>query len=133
MDFPNPNHFALAGSNGGAISMLNLNVLSNSDFLISAFPAEYGNATSGVFDLRMRKGNNEQREYQLSAGVLGVEALLEGPFSKKKNASYLFNYRYSTTAILTNLVNIKTGYSGKPVYQDAAFKLNFPIKNGAIS
>lgn len=133
LDIPNPNHFALAGSNGGAISMLNLNVLSNSDFLTSAFPAEYGNATSGVFDLRMRKGNNEKREYQLAAGALGVEALAEGPLSQKTKASFLVNYRFSTTDILTKWVNVDIGFSGKPIYQDAAFKFHFPLKKGSIS
>jgi len=133
LDIPNPNHFALAGSNGGAISMLNLNVLSNSDFMTSAFPAEYGNANSGVFDLRMRSGNNEQKEYQLSGGALGIEAMAEGPFSKKSKASFLANYRYSTTDVLTKWFNVNIGFSGKPVYQDAAFKLNFPTKKGSIS
>ncbi len=133
LDIPNPNHFALAGSNGGAISMLNLNVLSNSDFLTSAFPSEYGNATSGVFDLRMRKGNNEQREYLVAGGALGIEAMAEGPFSKKSKASFLVNYRYSTTDILTKWVNVDIGFSGKPIYQDGAFKLHFPLKKGAIS
>ncbi|MEM1119699.1 MAG: TonB-dependent receptor [Bacteroidota bacterium] len=132
LDIPNPNHFALAGSNGGAISMLNLNVLSNSDFMTSAFPAEYGNATSGVFDLRMRKGNNEQREYLLAGGALGLETMIEGPFSKKSKASFLVNYRYSTTDVLTKWFNVNIGFSGKPVYQDGAFKLHFPTKKGAI-
>jgi len=132
LDIPNPNHFALAGSNGGAISMLNLNVLSNSDFLTSAFPAEYGNALSGVFDLRLRKGNNEQREYQLAAGALGIETLAEGPLSQKTKASYLVTYRYSTTDVLTKWFNVDIGYSGKPIYQDAAFKLYFPLQKGSI-
>jgi len=133
LDIPNPNHFALAGSNGGAISMLNLNVLSNSDFLTSAFPSEYGNATSGVFDLRMRKGNNEQREYLVAGGALGLEVMAEGPFSKRSKASFLANYRYSTTDILTKWVNVDIGFSGKPIYQDGAFKLHFPLKKGSIA
>ena len=60
VDIPNPNHFSSAGTTGGPISMLNNNVLQNSDFLSGAFPAEYGNATAAVFDLGMRKGNNER-------------------------------------------------------------------------
>ena len=79
--------------------MLNNNLLDNSDFMTSAFPAEYGNATSGVFDLRMRKGNNEKREYIFQVGVNGFELGAEGPFSKKGKASYLLNYRYSTLGV----------------------------------
>lgn len=132
LDIPNPNHFALAGSAGGSTSILNTNVLSNSDFLTGAFPAGYGNATSGVFDIRMRNGNSDTREYMFSAGVLGVEAMLEGGFSEKSNSSYLVNYRYSTTQILTDIVNIDIGFSGKPTYQDAAFKVKLPTKKAGI-
>lgn len=128
LDIPNPNHFAMAGSNGGTVSILNLNVLSNSDFLTSAFPADYGNATAGVFDLNMRKGNNEQREYTVAGGALGAEVTLEGPFSKNSDASYLINYRYSTIDIVTSIFPVDVGYAGTPIYQDGSFKLNLPTK-----
>ena len=134
LDIPNPNHFAMAGSNGGTISILNLNVLSNSDFLTSAFPADYGNATAGVFDLKMRRGNNEQREYTVAGGALGAELTLEGPFSKNSDASYLVNYRYSTIDIVTSIFPVNVGYSGTPIYQDGSFKINLPTtKLGNIS
>lgn len=61
VDIPNPNHYSTAGSSGGGISILSAQLLSNSDCITSAFPAEYGNALSGVFDLRLRKGNNESK------------------------------------------------------------------------
>ena len=54
------------------------------------FPAEYGNAMSGVFDLNMRTGNNEKTEYAFMFGALGIEAAAEGPIFKGKKAS-LFN------------------------------------------
>jgi len=92
---PNPNHFATMGTNGGAISMLNNNQLSNSDFLTGAFPAQYGNATSGAFDLAMRKGNSENFEYTLQMGTGGLEAGFEGPLSKNEKSSLMVNYRYA--------------------------------------
>ncbi|HEX2533950.1 MAG TPA: carboxypeptidase regulatory-like domain-containing protein, partial [Chitinophagaceae bacterium] len=94
VDIPNPNHFASTASSGGGISILSAQLLSNSDFLTGAFAAEYGNALSGVFDLRLRKGNNERREYTVQAGVLGLNLAAEGPFSRKYGGSYLVNYRY---------------------------------------
>ncbi|MBK9734750.1 MAG: hypothetical protein IPO92_07220 [Saprospiraceae bacterium] len=57
MPIPNPNHFSTLGTTGGPVSSLNTNLLKNSDFLTSAFPAEYGNAMSGVFDVGFRSGN----------------------------------------------------------------------------
>ncbi|MBL0136248.1 MAG: TonB-dependent receptor [Chitinophagaceae bacterium] len=100
LDIPNPNHFSTPGSSGGGISILSSQLLSNSDFVTAAFAAEYGNALSGVFDLHLRKGNNEKREYSFQAGVLGLNAAVEGPFSKKYKGSYLINYRYSTLELL---------------------------------
>ena len=86
LDIPNPNHFGNAGSTGGPISILNNNTLDNSDFMSGAFAADYGNATSGVFDLKMRKGNDEKHEFLVQMGFNGFELGAEGPFNKKKNS-----------------------------------------------
>lgn len=127
IDIPNPNHFSAQGATGGPISMLNNNILGNSDFLTGAFPAEYGNKTAAVFDIRLRNGNNEQNEYTGSLGINGVELGAEGPISKKSGSSYLINYRYSTLEIF-NKLGIRFGVSASPQYQDVSFKLNIPTK-----
>ena len=132
IDIPNPNHFARFGTTGGPISMLNNNVLSNSDFLTGAFPSEYGNALAGVFDLKMRTGNNEKHEFMFQFGFNGAELMAEGPFSKNSKASYMFSYRYSTL-ILFQLMGINIGTTALPNYQDLSFKLNFPSKKGVTS
>lgn len=125
LDIPNPNHFGNAGSTGGPVSILNNNTLDNSDFMSGAFAADYGNATSGVFDLRMRKGNNEKHEFLVQMGFNGFELGAEGPFNKKKNSSFLFNYRYSTLAVFKALnIDFGTG-SAVPQYQDVTFKTDF--------
>ena len=130
MDIPNPNHFGSLGSTGGPISILNNNTLDNSDFLSGAFPADYGNATAGVFDLKMRSGNNEKYEFLTQFGFNGFELGAEGPFSKKKkNGSFLINYRYSTLAIFKALGIDYGAGTAVPQYQDLSFKLDFPTKN----
>ncbi|OJW81490.1 MAG: hypothetical protein BGO69_08870 [Bacteroidetes bacterium 46-16] len=126
VDIPNPNHFAIAGTSGGPVSMLNNKTLANSDFFTGAFPSEYGNAVGGVFDLRLRNGNNDRYEFTGQLGFLGTEIVAEGPVSKKKGSSFLLSYRYSTLKIFSGL-NIPIGTSSIPNYQDATFKLNFPI------
>lgn len=130
VEIPNPNHFSEEGSTGGPINALNSNMLANSEFYSGAFAPEYGNAYSGVFDMKLRKGNDEKREYSIRLGVLGTDATLEGPFSKKGKASYLVNYRYSTLALLDKLNFVD--FQGIPNYQDATFKLYFPTKNAGI-
>jgi len=127
INIPNPNHFGTLGTTGGPISILNNNLLDNSDFFTGAFPAEYGNATAGVFDLKMRNGNNKTNEFVAQVGMNGFELGAEGPFSKKSKASYLFSYRYSTLAVFDAL-GINFGVSGIPQYQDLSFKINIPTK-----
>lgn len=100
VEIPSPNHLTQEGGGAGSISMLSNNVLGTSDFYTGAFPAEYGNALSGVFDLKYKKGNNEKREYAIQVGTLGLDVAMEGPFTKKAKASYLINYRYSTLAVI---------------------------------
>ena len=129
IDIPNPSHFGALGTTGGPVSMLNYNTLANSDFLTGAFPAEYGNAVSGVFDLQMRTGNNTKREYMAQIGFNGLELGAEGPFSKNSNATYLVNYRYSTLALFSAVgISFGTG-TAVPNYQDLSFKVDIPTKN----
>ncbi len=129
LDIPNPNHFGNMGSSGGPISILNNNTLDNSDFMSGAFPADYGNATAGVFDLKMRSGNNEKHEFLGMVGFNGFELGAEGPFSKKKkNASYMINYRYSTLSIFKALGIDYGAGSAVPQYQDVTFKIDLPTK-----
>ncbi|MBN2519848.1 MAG: TonB-dependent receptor [Bacteroidales bacterium] len=133
VDIPNPSHFGDGGTTGGPIGMLNNKVLANSDFLTGAFPAEYANAISGVFDIRMKNGNSEKHEFTAQAGLNGFELGAEGPISKKKNSSYLFNYRYSTLEIL-RLAGLNIMGTAIAKYDDLSFKLNFPSrKTGTIS
>ncbi len=128
IDIPSPNHFSTLGATGGPVSMLNNNTLDNSDFTTGAFPAEYGNALAGVFDLQMRTGNAFKREYMAQIGFNGFEAGLEGPFSKNSRASYLVNYRYSTLAVFDAIgIDLGTG-SAVPYYQDINFKFDFPTQ-----
>ena len=120
IEIPNPNHFADLGSSGGGISMLSSSTLSTSDFYTGAFPSEFGNATSGVFDLNLRNGNNEAREHSIMVGLLGIEASTEGYFKKGSSSSYLINYRYSTLSLLSL------------VYQPFGDVLSNPLNTGRM-
>jgi hypothetical protein len=123
---PNPNHFSTLGTTGGPVSALNPNLLRNSDFLTSAFPAEYGNALAGVFDLGFRSGNRDNHEFQFQVGAIsGLEAVAEGPLSKENNSSYIVAARYSFVGLATQL-GLPIGTNAAPNYQDISFKFDFP-------
>jgi hypothetical protein len=125
IEIPNPNHFAdLQSFGGGAVTGLSGQLLKNSDFFAGAFPAEYSNALSGVFDIFMRTGNNDDFEHTFQVGVMGIDFASEGPFKKGKDASYLFNYRYSTFGLVGQITGANEGIN----YQDLSFKLSFPTK-----
>lgn len=131
IDIPNPNHFAVAGSAGGPQSIINNKYLANSEFYTGAFPANYGNALGGVFDLKMRNGNNEKHERTFQFGFLGTELAVEGPLNKKTGASYLLTYRYSTLKLFSS-VNFNIGTSAVPGYQDIGFRFNFPTQKAGV-
>ena len=125
----NPTHFSdISGIGGGVITALSAQMLGNSDFFTGAFPAEYGNALSGVFDMQLRNGNNQNYEHTAQIGTLGVEFASEGPFKKGKRASYLFNYRYSSMALAGDIFPDLVGEAAGMRYQDLSFKLNFPTR-----
>jgi hypothetical protein len=132
IEIPNPNHFAnLTTFGSGGVSALSALVVGNSDFFTGAFPAEYGNAVSGVFDIKLRSGNNEKHEHAVQLGTMGLDISSEGPLGKDTRVSYLFNYRYSTFGLIRHLFpeEIK---DFMPVYQDLSFKINIPTKKSDV-
>lgn len=134
VNIPNPNHFGSNFNTGGPVSIINSNNIGKSDFFTSAFPAQYGNANGGVFDLVLREGNYQKREFITQIGFNGFEVGAEGPFNKNSKASYIFNYRYSTLGLMKNIgVDVGTG-GATPLYQDMNFKVAIPTKGkGKIS
>lgn len=125
----NPNHFAdITEAGGGIFSSLNGTMLANSDFMTGAMPAEYGNALSGVFDMKMRAGNNTRHEHSFQLGTLGIEFASEGPLGRNGKASYLVNYRYSFLEVAKKLHAINMEKETLD-YQDLSMKFNFPTRS----
>lgn len=117
---PSPNHFSTLGTTGSPVSALNPNLLANSDFMTSAFAAEYGNALGGVFDLGFRKGNTEEYEYTVGlAAFPGAELMAEGPLGKN-GGSFLVAGRYGIVGFLG-----LGGTSAQPDYNDISFNVDF--------
>ncbi len=123
-----PNHFNdLYDANFGMVSALNANVIGNSDFFTSAFNANYSNSLSGIFDVKLRPGNNAKFENIVQVGTVSEEFTSEGPLSRKSNSSYIVNYRYGFTSLADKLGLVgeqDTQYD----FQDFSLKLNFPTR-----
>lgn len=132
MDIPNPNHYTYITTSGGIFSVLNNNLLANSDFMTGAFPAEYGNKNASVFDIRLRKGNAEKNEFNAQVGLSGLEFNAEGPVDKKKGSTYIAGYRFLSFDFLQRL-GLDITINGVPQFQDLTFKIHVPDgNNGAF-
>ncbi|MEZ4886741.1 MAG: TonB-dependent receptor [Chitinophagales bacterium] len=139
VDIVNPNHLSNAGTfddratqNGGGVNILSAQMLDDSRFLMGALPADFGNVQSGIMDMRLRDGNNEQSEFMNQIGLIGVDFAAEAPLGKGKKSSYLANYRFSTIGLLSAL-GVQLG-DEDITFQDLSFKLSFPLqKSGKLS
>jgi hypothetical protein len=131
MEIPNPNHFADVVSFGaGGLSALSAQLISSADFYTGGFPAEYGNALSGIMDIKIRNGNALNRKYGFKIGAIGTEFSTEGPFKKGNKSTYNVHYRYSTLSLISFLLPPE---AGGIKYQDMSMKLYFPTKAGKFS
>lgn len=133
VEIVNPNHLSNAGNandrptqTSGGVNILSTQLLATSHLYTGAFPAQFGNALSGVMDMNFRNGNNEKQEYTVQASLIGLDLSAEGPFSKKSKASYLVNYRYSFTGLLANMGVQLGGEDNR--FQDLSFKVHLPTK-----
>ena len=134
LDVVNPNHLPNAGTfsdrpslSSGGVLMLSAQMIDHSALITGAGSVGYNDGVAGMMDLQLRKGNNQQHEQTIQAGLIGMDISAEGPLSKKKKgASYLFNYRYSTVGILGKL---GVSFGGEQItFQDLALHLNFPFR-----
>ncbi len=136
VDILSPNHHSNAGTftdrpaaSGGGTIILSAQMLANSQFHAGAFDARFGNATAGVFDIHLRKGNTDKPHFTAQAGVIGVDLSAEGPIGKN-GASFLANYRYSFTGLLA-VMGITFG--GEDIrFQDFSFNLHLPTKKAGV-
>ena len=128
VEIPNPNHFPPGeGATGGGVAIITSNVIANSDFLTGAFPAEYGNALSGVFDINLRKGNDEKHEFAFQASIVGFEGAAEGPILAE-NGSYLLNYRIASFRLLDRVGISVSNNNIVPFFQDIVLNIQLPGK-----
>ena len=129
-----PNHYNDVWNAGyGLVSGLNANVIGNSDFFTSTFNANYNNALSGVFDVKMRSGNNTRHENILQLGTAFEELTLEGPLAVNSKSSYIVNYRYGFSS-LVDKIGLIDAQGTHLDFQDFSWKVNVPTaKAGSFS
>ncbi|HEU5290930.1 MAG TPA: TonB-dependent receptor [Cyclobacteriaceae bacterium] len=135
LDVVNPNHLANAGTfsdkpaaYGGGVNIISAQLMDHTNFYAGSLPSRYGNALSGVVDMNLRAGDKQQDHYTLQASLIGLDFAAEGPLGKKKNTSFLVNYRSSTIAILSAL-GAKFGDEDIN-FQDLTFSVDSDLSRG---
>lgn len=134
----NPNHTANAGTfydfptlNGGGVNAISAQMLDNSGFYSGGLPVEYGNATGGTFDLRLRPGSKTRHKQQFQAGFIGFDGTAEGPLGNSQKLSYLVNGRYSFTGLLADA---GVDFGGEEIrFADVNLHLHYNADWGYIS
>ena len=120
MELYNPYHLQ---DFGGAVSLIGLELVQDTELLIGGFPAEYGEKMSGVFDIKTRAPNTEQFSANFGVDLINATATLEGPLTE--NGGWLVSARRGYIDLILALMEIDENY--KPQYADVYGKLTYQI------
>ncbi len=85
IEIPNLNHFATQGASGGPTGIINVDFIREADLYAGAFPANRGNALSGVLEMRQIDGNPEKLNFKGSVGASDLALTLDGPVGQRSN------------------------------------------------
>ena len=121
VEVPNINHFATQGASGGPVGILNADLLREVNYYSGAFPANRGNALSGVFEFSQIDGNSDDMKAQASIGASEVSATFDGPIGK--NTTYIVSARRSYLQLLFKALELPF----LPTFNDLQFKLKSKI------
>ena len=125
VEVPVINHFATQGASGGSVGILNADFIREVNYYSGAFPANRGNALSGVFEFNQIDGNEEKMNFHGTVGASEIAATLDGPLGEK--TSYVFSVRRSYLQFLFSALELPF----LPTFTDMQFKLRtrFDKKN----
>jgi len=98
---------------GGLTSVLHADLVNRFDLYAAAFGPEFGNATGGVVDVKLRRPRTDRLGGSLDLGLLGADLLLEGPLAE--NQSFYFAGKRSWIDLL-----VKQASNGKGEGSDGA-------------
>ncbi len=117
VEVPNINHFATQGASGGPVGILNADFLREVNYYSGAFPANRGNALSGVLEFFQVDGNPDKLTFRTTLGASEVSATLDGPIGEK--TTFIVSTRRSYLEFLFNVI----GLPFLPTFNDAQFKV----------
>lgn len=108
---------------GGAVSLIGLDLVQNTQLLMGGFPAEYGEKMSGVFDITTRTPNTERFSANFGVDLINATATLEGPLTEK--GSWLLSARRGYIDLILALIDLDEDYN--PQYADVYGKFTYQL------
>jgi hypothetical protein len=121
VEVPNINHFATQGASGGPVGILNADFLRDVNYYSGAFPADRGNALSGVFEFSQVDGNSDGFKFRGTLGASELSATFDGPIGEK--TSYIVSVRRSYLSFLFGILKLPF----LPTFNDTQFKIKTKI------
>ncbi len=130
----NPNHLSNAGTfndqpagTSGGVNILSAQMLGPSSLEFGSSSNVLSNSIGGIFDMSLKEGTSSDHQFTTQASVIGFDLSAEGPLKKGSSASFITNYRYSFTGLLTSA---GVDFGGESIgFQDLAATINLPFKN----
>ncbi|MBN2637213.1 MAG: TonB-dependent receptor [Prolixibacteraceae bacterium] len=117
VEVPFINHFATQGASGGPVGIINADFIREVNYYAGAFPANRGNALSGVLEFNQIDGNNDKMKFQTTLGASEVAATLDGPVGEK--TTMVLSVRRSYLKFLFSIIELPF----LPTFNDLQFKL----------
>ena len=121
VEVPFINHFATQGASGGPVGIINADFIREVNYYAGAFPANRGNALSGVLEFNQIDGNNDKMKYQTTLGASEIAGTLDGPLGDK--TTMVLSVRRSYLKFLFSLIELPF----LPTFNDLQFKLKTRI------
>lgn len=116
---PRINHFETQGVGGGALGLLNVEFIEDSDFYAGAFPARYGDALSSTLVVRNRPGDDDGLRGDVTVGASEAGVTLDGPLGDQTTG--LFSLRRSYLQLLFNVLDLPI----RPTYWDGQYRVQW--------
>lgn len=112
IELPTISHFPIQGSSGGAVSILDIDLVRDVQFAAGGFGARYGDRLASVLDVRLREGSRERAAAQLDLDFVGMGGAAEGPLGRR--GSWIVSGRRSWVDLLVR--NVDVGSSVAPTF-----------------
>jgi hypothetical protein len=121
VEVPFINHFATQGASGGPVGILNADFIREVNYYSGAFPANRGNALSGVLEFNQIDGNADKTNVQFTLGASEIAGTVDGPIGEK--TTYVVSARRSYLKFLFNILELPF----LPTFNDLQFKVKTRI------